>query len=57
MTVLTDEGDGIIGRRIVYIARKIEGPNLVRKSGRHRGLQGKMYDAEAFIDLPIQKRQ
>jgi len=57
MTVLTDEGDGIIGRRIVYIARKIEGPCLVRKSGRHRGLQGKMYDAEAFIDLPIQKRQ
>jgi len=57
MTVLTDEGDGIIGRRIVYIARKIEGPYLVRKSGRHRGLQGKMHDAEAFIDLPIQKRQ
>lgn len=56
MTVSTDEGDGIMGRRIIYIARKIEGPYLVRKSGRHRGLQGKLYDAEAYIDLAIEKR-
>jgi len=57
MKILPNEGDGIVGRRVVYIARKIEGPHLVRKSGRHRGLQGKLYDAEAFIDIPIQKRQ
>lgn len=55
MTVLTEPGDSIIGRRIVYIARKVEGPYLVRKSGKHRGLQGKLYDAEAYIDLPIKK--
>lgn len=57
MTILTELGDGIIGKRIVYIARKVEGPHLVRKSGKHRGLQGKLYDAEAYIDLPIQKRK
>ena len=57
MTILTEPGDGIIGKRIVYIARKVEGPHLVRKSGKHRGLQGKLYDAEAYIDLPIQKRK
>ena len=55
MTTLTDEGDGLVGKRIVYLARKVEGPNLVRKSGRHRGLQGKLYDAEVFIDLAIEK--
>ena len=57
MTILTEPGDGIIGKRIVYIARKVEGPHLVRKSGKHRGLQGKLYDAEAYIDLAIQKRK
>ncbi|MDV3277801.1 MAG: hypothetical protein LYZ69_04955 [Nitrososphaerales archaeon] len=55
MTLLTDEGDGIAGRRVVYIARKVEGPHLVRKSGSHRGLQGKLYDAEAYIDVAIEK--
>jgi len=57
LTILTEPGDGIIGKRIVYIARKVEGPHLVRKSGKHRGLQGKLYDAEAYIDLAIQKRK
>lgn len=55
MTVSVEEGNGIAGRRIVYIARKVEGPYLVRKSGRHRGLQGKLFDAEAYIDLAIEK--
>jgi len=57
MTILTSPGDGIIGKRIIYIARKVEGPHLVRKSGKHRGLQGKLYDAKAYIDLPIKKKQ
>ena len=57
MTVLMEPGDGIVGRRIVYIARKVDGPYLVRKSGKHRGLQGKLYNAEAYIDLPIKKKQ
>jgi len=55
MTVLTGEGDGIAGKRVVYIARKAEGPHLVRKSGSHRGLQGKLYDAEAYVDQAIEK--
>lgn len=55
MTLLTDEGEGIAGKRVVYIARKAEGPHLVRKSGSHRGLQGKLYDAEAYIDVAIEK--
>ena len=55
MTLLTDEGDGIAARRIVYIARKVEGPHLVRKSGTHRGMQGKLYDAEAYVDVAIEK--
>ena len=55
MTISTDEGDSIVGKRIVYVARKVEGPYLIRKSGAHRGLQGKLYDAEAFIDVAIEK--
>ncbi|MBI2185238.1 MAG: hypothetical protein HYU39_09820 [Thaumarchaeota archaeon] len=55
MTVLIGEGDGIVGKRIIYVARKVEGPHLVRKSGSHRGLLGELYDAEVYIDLPIEK--
>jgi hypothetical protein len=55
MTLLMDEGDGIAGKRIVFIARKLDGPHLVRKSASHRGLQGKLYDAEVYIDVAIEK--
>jgi hypothetical protein len=55
MTVLTEEGDGIVGKRIVYVARKLSGPRLVMKEGRHRGLEGVLYDAEAYIDIAVQK--
>jgi len=55
MTVLTNEGDGIVGKRIVYIARKISGPRLVAKGGRYRGLEGILYDAEAYIDIAVEK--
>lgn len=57
MTILTDEGDAIVGQRIVYVARKVDGPFLIRKSGTHRGSQGKLYDAEAYVDIAIDKRK
>lgn len=55
MTTLTEEGDGIVGKRVVYVARKVSGPRLVMKSGRHRGMEGVLYDAEAYIDIAVQK--
>ena len=39
----------------MYIAKMAEGPYLVRKSGSHRGLQGKLYDAEAHVYVAIEK--
>ena len=54
MTTLTNEGDGIIGKRLVYVARKVSGPRLVMKSGRHRGMEGVLYDAEAYIDVAVE---
>ena len=54
MAILRAYGDSIEAKRIIYIARKVEGPWLVRKRGRHRGLRGKLYDAEAYVDLPIE---
>jgi hypothetical protein len=56
MTTLTDEGDSTVGERIVYIARKVSGPRLIMKSGRHRGMEGTLYDAEAYIDEAIRKK-
>ena len=55
MTILTDEGDGRVGKRIVYLARKISGPRLVVKGGKHRGLEGILYDAEAYVDVAVEK--
>jgi len=55
MTVLTDEGHGIIGKRIIHLTRKMSGPRLVAKSGRHRGREGILHDAEAYIDIAVEK--
>lgn len=55
MTILTEEGDGVVGKRIVYIARKVSRPSLIMKGGRHRGLQGVLYDAEAYTDIAVEK--
>lgn len=54
MTTLTREGDNIVGKKIVYVARKVSGPRLIMKSGRHRGMQGYLYDAEAYIDEAVE---
>jgi hypothetical protein len=54
MTTLTDEGDGLIGKRIVYVARKVSGPRLIMKSGRHPGMEGILYDAKAYIDVAVE---
>jgi hypothetical protein len=55
MTILTDEGDGIIGERIIYVARKVSGPRLIMKGGRHRGMQGTLYDGKAYVDIAVMK--
>jgi hypothetical protein len=54
MTTLTNEGDGLMGKRIVYIARKVSGPRLIMKSGRHRGMEGILYDGKAYIDVAVE---
>ncbi len=54
MTTFTSEGDGIIGKRIVYVARKVSAPRLIMKSGRHRGIEGILYDAEAYVDIAVE---
>jgi pheromone shutdown protein TraB len=55
MTVLTDEGDGIIAKRIIYLARKMSAPRLVAESGHHRGLEEILHAAEAYIDIAVEK--
>lgn len=54
MPILVAAGDGIRGKRIVYVARKGEGPWIVRKSGAHRGLRGTLYDAVAYVERPVE---
>ncbi|MFQ6124458.1 MAG: hypothetical protein ACE5R6_07630 [Candidatus Heimdallarchaeota archaeon] len=55
MTVHTKAGDAILGKRLVYEARKVSSTSLIRKGGKHRGLRGKLYDAKCWIETPIQK--
>jgi len=55
MTVYTKAGDCIIGKRLVYEARKAPPPSLIMKGGAHRGLRGKLHDAKCWIETPIQK--
>jgi len=55
MAVHTKVGDCIVGKRLVYEARKVPPPSLVRKGGKHRGRRGKLYDAKCWIETPIQK--
>ena len=54
MTTLNNEGDAVIGKRLVYIARKVSGPRLIMKGGRHRGMEGTLYDAEAYVDIAVE---
>jgi hypothetical protein len=54
MVVLTNAGDGIVGKKIIYIAGKVTEPRLVARSRRHGGLQGTLYDAEAYTDIVVE---
>ena len=54
MTILRAKGEGVQGKRIVYVARTVEGQWLIRKSGSHRGLRGTLYDAMAYVERPIE---
>jgi hypothetical protein len=55
MAVHVKAGDCIVGKRLVYEARKAPSPSFIRKSGKHRGLRGKLYDAKCWIEKPIRK--
>lgn len=54
MTEHINEGDTIRGHRLVYVARKMSNARLISKSGAHRGIQGKLYDAKCWIETPIE---
>ena len=54
--VHTEAGDTLIGEIIVYEALKVTGPSLITKSGKHRGLRGKLYNAKCVIEKPIRLR-
>ena len=55
LTDHTTVGDAVLGKRLVYEARKVSSPALIRKGGKHRGLRGKLYDAKCWIETPIQR--
>ena len=42
---------------IVYIARIVDGSYLIRRNGAHNVSQGKLYDAEAYVDIAIDKKR
>jgi len=54
MAVHVKLGDCIMGKRLVYEASKAPRPSLIRKSGKHRGIRGKLHNAKCWIETPIQ---
>lgn len=47
------EGDGLLGKRIVADARKVVGPHVINRSGRHKASMLIMKnDARAWIEQP-----
>ena len=55
MTILHDQGDGIVGERVIAYARRIELMRLpIRRTHRHRARGAKLEDAECYIVKPIQ---
>lgn len=57
MTILFEYGDGIVGKRIVCIARKRSGERLIVRAGTHRGISGILYDAKCWIESPIKMKR
>ncbi len=57
MTILFEHGDGIVGERIVYVARKRSGERLIVRTGAHRGISGILYDAKCWIESPIKMKR
>jgi len=54
VTVLRDQGDGIIGERIVAYARRIELMRIpLPRTHRHRAQGAKLNDAECYIVKPV----
>jgi hypothetical protein len=54
MTVLSDQGDGIVGERIVAYARKIELMKIpIPRTHRHKTQAAKLNNAECYVLRPI----
>ena len=54
MTILCDEGDGLVGDRIIAYARRIELMRIpIPRTHRHRAQGAKLDDAECYIVKPV----
>jgi hypothetical protein len=54
MTVLSGQGDGIVGERIIAYGRKIELMKIpIPRTHKHRAQAAKLNDAECYVVKPI----
>ncbi len=54
MTILYEQGDGIIGDRVIVYARRIDLMRFpIARTHRHRAQGAKLDDAECYIVKPI----
>lgn len=54
MTVLYGQGDGIVGKRVIAYARRVELTGIpIPRTHRHRARGAKLGDAECYIVKPI----
>ena len=57
MTEYTNKGATIRGEKLVFQGRKVDKPQLFRKSGKHRGQRVRLYDGICWIEVPIKLRK
>lgn len=56
MTENINLGDTIRGERLIFEGRKIDKPQIFRKSKTHRGQRVKLHDGICWIEVPIKIR-
>jgi hypothetical protein len=54
LTILSGEGDGLVGERIIAYARRIEIMHIpIPRTHRHRRQGAKLDDAECYVVRPV----
>jgi len=58
LTILYEQGDGIVGERIIAYARRIDVMRIpIPRTHKHRAQAAKLDDAECYVVKPVRWKQ